>query len=221
MTAPKEASASRYEPLPRGRHRLSREHVADSQRERIKRALIEELARGGYRSLTIAGIVERANVSRATFYEHFADKDECMLAAYDDFAAALVAELAQALAEPVAWDVAIGCVVDTYLGTLDSDIVAARALIVEMEAAGPPARHRQRAGIDAFAGLFARWHRTLAAGRPEHRAFSDVAYRGMVLGIRELIREELDRSDGARPDLPALAPDLREWAIAAIRGARP
>ena len=71
------------ERLPRGPHRLSREQVENHQRERIIAAMIAAAGTKGYGSTTIGDITHRARVSRDTFYEQFANKEECFLAAYD------------------------------------------------------------------------------------------------------------------------------------------
>jgi AcrR family transcriptional regulator len=55
-----------------------------SSRERLIVAVIAAVAERGYRQTTVADILVRADVPRATYYELFADKEECFLAAYDD-----------------------------------------------------------------------------------------------------------------------------------------
>ena len=37
----------------------------------------------GYRETNVQDVIERAGVSRPTFYEHFANKEDCFLAAFD------------------------------------------------------------------------------------------------------------------------------------------
>jgi AcrR family transcriptional regulator len=69
--------------LPRGPHRLSRAQVESHQRERILAAMIAVAGTKGYGSTTIRDITRRARVSRDTFYEQFANKEACFLAAYD------------------------------------------------------------------------------------------------------------------------------------------
>lgn len=68
--------------LPSGRHGLSREVVVRSQRERMVEAMISVVAMKGYTETTVADIISTAGVSRATFYEQFADKEDCFIAAY-------------------------------------------------------------------------------------------------------------------------------------------
>ena len=45
--------------------------------------MAQVVAEKGYAATTVADVVERAGVSRRTFYEQFADKEACFLAAYD------------------------------------------------------------------------------------------------------------------------------------------
>src|SRR6516225_7712056 len=67
--------------LPRGRSRLPLPAVRASQRERLLRSVIAAVSESGYAAVTVADIVRRARVSRAAFYDHFADKEDCFLAA--------------------------------------------------------------------------------------------------------------------------------------------
>jgi AcrR family transcriptional regulator len=69
--------------LPRGRHGLPREAVADSQRIRILTAMIEVVAARGYADTRVVDVIGTAGVSRKTFYELFDSKEDCFLAAYD------------------------------------------------------------------------------------------------------------------------------------------
>src|SRR6202012_2164730 len=53
------------------------------QRERLLRAAALEFAEVGYAGASSESISRRAGMSKATFYEHFANKEECMLALFD------------------------------------------------------------------------------------------------------------------------------------------
>ena len=73
------------ERLPRGRHGLPREFVAQNQRERLIAALAGCLDGKGLRRHH--GLGRSANapgVSKSDFYKHFESKDACFVAAYDD-----------------------------------------------------------------------------------------------------------------------------------------
>jgi AcrR family transcriptional regulator len=206
-------------PLPRGPHRLTREEVAASQRARLMAALTELLAERGYAAVTIGELARRASVSRGAFYEHFADKEACLLAAYDHFATTLLSAMTAELADDTPWGAFVDRTLDAYLSTLERDPVAARAFIVEMDAAGAVARRRRRDGVHAIAAMLSQRHAAIQARDPALGALPERVFLGLALGVRELVREALE--DEPAPRLTELAPDLVTWIAAVIEGAAP
>ena len=69
--------------LPPGRHGISPEDVAENQRWRLLGAAAEVLAESGYVQTTSTRVSKHAGVSPATFYQHFENIGECLLAAYE------------------------------------------------------------------------------------------------------------------------------------------
>src|SRR5436305_12928665 len=84
------------ERLPRGPHSLSREQGVEHQRERMLAAMTVAAGTKGYGSTTIGDITRGARVSRDTFYEQFANKEECFVAAYDAIVHELLEEVVAA-----------------------------------------------------------------------------------------------------------------------------
>jgi AcrR family transcriptional regulator len=141
-------------PLPRGRHRLSRQEVYESQRGRMLDALAEAVAAKGYAATTIADIVGRAGVSRTTFYEHFADKEACYLAAYDLGISVLLEEMGMAVAEQeLSWARLKGAV-RAFLRVLSEEPAYARAFLVEVLGSFPAAVERRNEVYRMFAEFF-------------------------------------------------------------------
>lgn len=62
---------------------LSPSYVAHSQRERILDAVAQLSARKGYGAFTVEEVAVHAAVSLKAFYEHFADKEDAFLVAYE------------------------------------------------------------------------------------------------------------------------------------------
>src|SRR4051812_24329832 len=114
---------ARSRSLPRGPHRLARDEVVASQRGRMLDAIAETVALRGYGATTVADVVERAGVSRKTFYEHFRDKEECFLVAYDTGVEVLMATMRAG--EPIR----------AYLETLAAEPAFARTFLIEIGAA--------------------------------------------------------------------------------------
>ena len=75
--------ASPIEVLPRGARLDLRAELRASQVGRLVCAVADCVAAKGYASTSVADIIAAAGVSRKTFYEHFADKEACFLAAYE------------------------------------------------------------------------------------------------------------------------------------------
>ncbi|HSZ12462.1 MAG TPA: TetR/AcrR family transcriptional regulator [Solirubrobacteraceae bacterium] len=72
-----------YKRLPHGPHRLEREEVVLNQRTRIHGAMVESVARRGYEGTSVKQVIGLAGVSRRSFYEQFANKEECFLVTFD------------------------------------------------------------------------------------------------------------------------------------------
>jgi AcrR family transcriptional regulator len=204
-------------PLPRGPHGLTREQVAKSQRARLKAAMTELLGENGYAGVKI-GRTRRAAVSRAAFYEHFDSKEACLLAAYDDFAARLLEAIATA-GDASSWDDFLAATLDAYLGELERDPVAARAFLVEMDAAGEDARRRRREAIRGFAAVIAERHARIREREPRLGELPETVYVGLSFGVRELVHERLEAE--REPRLTELAPDVITWVTAMVEGAAP
>src|SRR2546422_3600835 len=132
MTLPNAPIFAPSETLPRGPHTLTREEVADSQRARLMAAVASVVSARGYAAATIAEISRRAGVSPKTFYEHFDDKLDCYLAAYDEFAAVLLARIGEALEAGATWDAFVTAALAAYLGALEREPDIARAFLVEI-----------------------------------------------------------------------------------------
>jgi AcrR family transcriptional regulator len=76
--------------LPPGRHGLSRGYVHENQRQRILDAVADGVSLVGYQAMSVEDVVSTAGVSRRTFHDHFASKDDAFLTAYDAIGAQLV-----------------------------------------------------------------------------------------------------------------------------------
>ncbi|MGN6216106.1 MAG: TetR/AcrR family transcriptional regulator [Solirubrobacterales bacterium] len=73
--------------LPRGRHGLSRQHVAENQRWRLMGATLDLLAEEPYLKLTSHKVARRAATSSQAFYACFDNLDDCLLSTFEAGAA--------------------------------------------------------------------------------------------------------------------------------------
>ncbi len=142
--------------LPRGRHKLSREEVVFSQRLRMLTAIGMAVAEKGYAKTTVADVIGGAGVSRETFYEHFANKEACFLAAFDAGVEAILATMREALGSEEDPPLErLDRAIVAYLRTMASGPPFARAFMVEIYAVGPEAVARRMELLQRFADIVA------------------------------------------------------------------
>jgi AcrR family transcriptional regulator len=138
---------------PRGRHAPPLEVRQDRQRRRLFAAAATVFARSGYAEATAEGIAREAGMSKATFYEHFDNKEDCIVALFDAAVGALVAAMraaGEAQADPTPRE-RIHAATHALLTVLSDHPDEAKTLLVEIVGAGPRALARRDAALDAVA----------------------------------------------------------------------
>lgn|SRR6476620_1740450 len=205
--------STRNERLPRGRHGLPREAVAESQRNRIQQAMVEVVSQRGYPETRVVDVIGAAGVSRKTFYELFESKEDCFLATYDVLLENLLGEAANAFdshtEEP--WPVRIAAALEALLVHLARHPDEARFAIVEVLAAGPKALARRDAALRQFTGFLESGRSASSVDLP---GITSIAVAG---GINELLYSEI--LHGAAGRLPSRLPDLMFWVTLPYLGA--
>lgn len=194
--------------LPPGRHKLARDTVLTSQRERIHRAAFEQIAAHGYHGTSVAAIVAAAGVSRRTFYEFFPNKQDCFRAACDFFVAALDTELRMRAAslDTRHWRTLVHDSLELYLAALADHPSAAQALHVETLVAGRELAE-QRTQVQAIlADRMRRAHRLARTQEPTLPTRPDEVFDFLIGGIDDRVRHCLQTRGPA--DLPNLLPLL-------------
>lgn len=188
--------------LPSGRHGLQPSFVAANQRERILSAVALATAELGYADMSVETIIARAGVSRRTFYEHFKNKEDAFLAAYDAVVHQVVRHVQRAyLQQTTALD-RLRAGIRAYLQFLASEPEYARMGVVEVLAAGPRALARRTDALRLFAEIVEDNIRQLVPScrRPELTAET------IVGGIYEVVFSRI--LAGRTGELAGMADDL-------------
>jgi AcrR family transcriptional regulator len=185
-----------------------------SQRERLLRGMAETVARRGYAATPVAEVLKAAGVSRRTFYEQFADKEDCFLAAYDAFVARCAESMVGSYHAGTAWESSIADAYGALLRTLASEPAFAHLAVVDVLAAGPRALARREATLRRLAGFldYTRERAQTVVSPPR------LVGRAIAGGIHELVYSQIARGDTAR--LPELLDDLLHYTFMLL-GATP
>lgn len=194
--------------MPAGRHGLSRDYVSENQRERILEAVIRAAAELGYGDLTVEAVVSRAGVSRRTFYQHFKNREDAFLGAYDAVVARLMAAVDRADDVEAGLVKRIELALRAVLAVLAEDPAAAVVLMVESGAAGEESLKRRNSMLRS---LIERVQDATGAKGGSGRPMPTIIAESVVGGISEVI---YNRVLGGEPErLPELLPDLMYCAL--------
>ena len=178
--------------LPPGRHHLTRAEVEADQRGRLVAGLGEAMAAKGFAGTTVADIIERAKVSKQTFYEHYDSKQACFMDAFARIHEQL-GESSSTVPPGATPMEALDSILAKYLDVIARNATMARLYLVEVYAAGPDAlrirMELQQHTVEQFVMLFG--------------LYSDdgrFACRAVVAAISALVTHELVNggADGVR-----------------------
>jgi len=185
--------------------------VARVQRDRLFRALAAVSSEQGYAATTVAHVLQRAKISRRTFYSLFTDKEDCFLAAYREAMDDVLEEVAASCADgddPFerirrgARVIAERCREEPQVASLCS---------VEVLGAGPAGQAARANSTDRFAGLLEPLLRQMGYDEPS----IGLQTRALVGIINEAVYDRLNRKDVT--SLPEL---VDEMISAQLRHAR-
>ncbi|MET0558159.1 MAG: TetR/AcrR family transcriptional regulator [Solirubrobacterales bacterium] len=144
--------------LPTGRHGLPRSFIESNQRLRIIAAMLRVLPDRGFPATTIGDITSEASVSRAAFYEHFADKEACFVATFDFCARWLCEQIEVAVEAEADWRDRIRSGIAETLSLLAANPLVAHLIAIECAQVGRVGRQRQQALQGSFAVVLREGH---------------------------------------------------------------
>ncbi|HEV7494894.1 TetR family transcriptional regulator [Baekduia sp.] len=193
--------------LPAGHGSLPTEATRFLQRARILDATAQTVAEDGYAATSADRIRRRAGVSSRTFYEHFTDKQDAVLWAFDAAATFAVPRIVAAFAEQDVWAAGVDAALQTYLAIMDCDRAWAVLCVVELPGVATGAGERRDV---LLAPLIA----ALSATQPRGAL---VPAADVVAAVDGVVRERLLRDGDV--DLQGLRPELLALALSPYVGA--
>jgi len=205
--------------LPRGRGSLPPEVIARAQRDRILRAMVAAAAVLGYANVRIADVVNRARVSRQSFYAQFSGKEDCFLAAHTEGMAVIVERLAgwtpEQAAPAVPPDPAdptapITAAVGAYLQLAADEPEFAHCMLIELPAIGLRGLQARLAAHRQIAELLRTWHEEARRAHPDWPSVPASRYAAAVGAVHDLLYDAVASRHADR------APALREDAVDAV-----
>jgi AcrR family transcriptional regulator len=190
--------------------------VERSQRARLSGALVAAVEQHGYEGMRVADVLALSGVSRTTFYEYFANKEECFLAVLDEIQEGALEQLRATVKEAEGtWDQRLYAMLERLAALILDQPAAARLCFVEVFAAGPQATERHTLALAKLQRLIVRQ----LGESPDRKQLPPVVVRGLIGGMRKVIATRLRRHDERR--LAEDLPQLWAWALAYTSPAAP
>jgi AcrR family transcriptional regulator len=180
------------------------ERPKPTQRERLIRAMTELAALDGYSEVSVTGIASHAGVSNATFYEQFADKEECFAVAYREAGERILGRM-RSTSRMVPRPHAKRAALEYLLNAIGEDPAAGWIVFIEglaNRAQLPAERDRL---MDAYESAVEEFLRD----GPRDEILLDVPAITLVGAVRAIVSRRL--RTGAADQLPRLLDDLDSW----------
>jgi AcrR family transcriptional regulator len=194
-------------------HSPKLELVNSSKREKILEGMLEAVGSEGYDSTSVRTVLDRTGLYRQAFYDHFADKDACYLAALAMGIDRLEAVVAKGAAGEESWRGRLRAGLGALLDQLDAEPDFGRGVIVEVHAAGSEALARRAEALKKAADFI-----DLARGEVgETESPPQIAPEGIVAGIHAIVHSRL--STGATAGFRELLPEFMYFAVLPYFGA--
>ncbi len=195
---------ARYRRLPTGAHGLTREQVELDQRERLRSAMIELIAERGYPAVRILDLTQLAHVSRPTFYNLFADKEELLLSAYEDIAGRTTERIAEAYGSGETPEQSAQLALQAFAELAAAEPDAMTLALLGTFGAGPRALARRAGTLSALERIVEAGRSPSARERPR-----DFTVKFLIGGIREVSATRVRQ--GRAEQLVGLAGQLTSW----------
>ncbi len=197
--------------LPRGDQNISRSFVVESQRARILDAVANLVASEGYAGLKVEEIAEHAAVSLVAFYEHFTDKEDAFLVAYEIGLGKALASVERAYAAQDDWRLAIRGGIGALFRFLATERSFAHIALLDGLIATPRTAERSHYGVSAIARLLVPSEEQTLGLAPPAVTVEAIAGGLFELGLHYALTGKL-------ADLPELVPTATYIALAPFIG---
>ncbi len=166
--------------------------VAEIQRARMIAGLIEVARERGMGGVTVSHIVARSGVSRRTFYELFADRDDCFLATFDMAVEQAARRVLPAYQAPGAWRERIRAGLQALLEFLEDEPGMGALCVVDALGAGPGAIERRAQVVNALIdAVHEGRHEARGSARPTR-----LTAEGVVGAVLAVLHARLSRGSG-------------------------
>jgi AcrR family transcriptional regulator/DNA-binding MarR family transcriptional regulator len=180
-------------------------HVAEMQRSRLLAAAVAAISELGYSRASVAHITARARVSRRTFYDLFADREDCLLAVLEDAVQRIEGEIAETVPAGCGWRERVRGGLFAILSFFDREPGLARVCVVQSARGGQLVLEAREEILARLAGILdeGRHERARSAEMPSLTA-EGLAGAGLTILYKRLLMREPEPLRGLLGELMSM-----------------
>lgn len=171
-------------------------------RSRLIEGMAHSVAAKGYADTTVADIVREAGVSKRSFYECFASKDECLIALYVAASHGALKVLKESIDPRRDWNTQVEHALGAYLACLASNPALLRTLFIEILGLGADGLQVRRRMNQELADFVVQVVHAGHEHTPQEAARHTTLAMAVVGGINELVLQAIE--SGRTADLAEL-----------------
>ncbi len=184
-----------------------------SHRERLLLGLAAAMREHGYAGTTVAEVVALARTSRRTFYQHFADRDACLLALFEVMSGRMLAVITEGATGEGPYLERLDAALSAYLGQVAEDPALTRSMILELPAIGPAGVRADREATERIARALVVLVEEAAEHDASVRPLPLQGWLVVVGGFRELVVHALEHGQPPLELLPIAVELIRRLTV--------
>jgi AcrR family transcriptional regulator len=172
--------------------------MSELQRARLFAAAAEVVSELGYSGMTAARVSARAGVSRKTFYDLFADREDCFLAVFDDTVTRIAAVAGPAFEGEGSWREGVRAGLLSVLQFIGDEPGLGALVVVHALGAGPKVLQRRAQWLETLNGIVDQGRGEVKPGREPavDLGRSGLTAEGVVGAVLSVLHARLLERDG-------------------------
>ncbi|HEY5045436.1 MAG TPA: TetR/AcrR family transcriptional regulator [Solirubrobacteraceae bacterium] len=169
--------------------------MSELQRARLLAAAVQVVSEFGYGGMSTARVSGRAGVSRKTFYDLFADREDCFLAAFDDTVNRIAAVAAPTYEGERRWREKVRAGLSRMLEFIGDEPLLGSLVVVDALGAGPRVLQRRARCLETLSHIVDQGRSEVKTGKGP----PPLAAQGVVGAVFNVLHAEMIGRRNGRP----------------------
>ncbi|HTC73774.1 MAG TPA: TetR/AcrR family transcriptional regulator [Solirubrobacteraceae bacterium] len=175
------------------RPRLQAGSIAELQRSRLVKAAVAVASEHGYEGMSATAVIARAGVSRKTFYELFASREDCFLAVIEESLAEMAAVARPAYEQESSWSVRLRAALLALLEFLEGERDMGALALAYLVGYGPRSSELRARALGFLQRVVAEGNSQAKAGHESSPLTAELVVGGVLAAVHTRLQSSPQR----------------------------